>query len=1241
MKKGALFAFALSLLGASLVISVAANTKHSFTKLESKIGAYTFTLDSANSDFLPNSKGSGQSDESNSPRTSNNNPISFVYNDASQESGYAGKLFTPNGYLANYTAFSGLFSVTVNYDNGALSLASGSSYSNYGSQIEITSGVRYEINNLSFFKISATGNVDSYIRSIVVEYTCVAPSPLNPVMSHTHHGYHYLRKEPTSSTPGNKEFYACDECSYVSLVKEDEGQYVDTYLTYDLSDTHIAYLAPLYNLNNDLLRKPAQFDYPIAVNIQVPSSGYPADNTGNSDAAPMIQYAMNVIANEMGGGTLYIPSGKYLLASQITIPSRVTLVGEFNGVNANDYGTVFLCTKSYNSGNSMSENAQIILGSNAGINGVTFYYPNQNINSVSTYGTTIFIANNDAANLANLFFINSYDGIAINTPTTGGGELANIENLYGTFLHSGISGYSQTDVGYWNNINMSPSYYLNALSEYRCNNSTALYKYTRANLIGLTLGDLDDYGLNKVNIDNANIGIYFPLESVRELQGYWGFLNDVHLTDCVTGVYAKNLYSNGSALFTHSELGQIVNVSTYGIIKLAKCQYDEIMGDGKTIVENGSEGYQAAPSYDDTKIFNIPNYLYYIDTLDDTGHTDVSSQLQTEIDKIYTGGLIVLKNGTYRLDNPLIIPDNTMITSFGNSFSRSRSGESKNQLVKFISYSDDACVKLGANSGINGIRIYNPYKDPEMAVNKLNNSVADSFVAVKGIGNNSFAINTEASYTFTGFDFSSVSGHYIKYCYGSAYQTFIKAGNSGKIIASLSNLNFLSRSSLCLFSSVNNTALDKYLLFENDSEKMTFVKTITRTYSTMIDLNSSNELVLNCFSYGVKCLINSNNSTLLAVNTSLDFLLDNNYMYVINGGDAKIVNTFRVFGKSFNLLSGHLEIYGRYDFSNKKEMYFNSNTHQSDDPAPIPDNLVSTVLSNCESDAGVTGAKLSILKKHSGSYSWKADEVNYPAISYTFSNRDISSYMPNGYLRFYLYCSTVNNKGHDLIVELTSSGTCDHEEISFNIESQVTVSGWNEIVLELSTKQKGSSDDFDPTRFNYFRFYALESNCTYYIDDIGFLVEPDSGNAINLSECENTTGANGVTLADFRMYGSHSWRSNDRINSVFMFNFSAIDISAYMTNGYLRFYFYCPDLDCLGSQMYVELTSSGQCDHEEITESIDKYVTHDGWNQIKVPLSSLWPGSAESFDPTRCNYLRIFTLDSDCYFYVDHIQLLK
>ena len=330
----------------------------------------------------------------------------------------------------------------------------------------------------------------------------------------------------------------------------------------------------------------------------------------------------------------------------------------------------------------------------------------------------------------------------------------------------------------------------------------------------------------------------------------------------------------------------------------------------------------------------------------------------------------------------------------------------------------------------------------------------------------------------------------MKYCYGAAYQTFIKAGSNGKVIASLANWSFLSRNSLATYAVSNTTALTKYAGFESDLTKLDFVNNMLRDYATMIVVNnSSNELLFNCFTYGYKCLLNTTNSTVLAVNTSIDYLKDNNFAYIINGGDVTIANTYRVFGKSFDRLSGHLKIYGRFDFVLEREAYYDSSISAEDIYEYMPSSgLTTSNLSKCESNTGVSGASRSYSQRHSGTYSWKASNTVNPAIAYTFTARDISGFFNKGFWRFYLYCSNINNKGDNCTVELTSSGKCDEEEISYDINNQIKATGWNEIIIELSNiTTKTISTSFNRTSCNYFRFYALNSNCNYFLDDIDFL----------------------------------------------------------------------------------------------------------------------------------------------------------
>ena len=209
--------YGCGLLFLTIALGVAAysTTNKKVFQTESEVGGYSLTLDSSNCSFIPRTRGTGQSTSSNSPVTSQGNRIVFKYSNALRQSGYAMNLSASSGSISNFTALTGLFSITVNYTGGELQLGFGTSEGIYPNTTTIQSGVRYEINYVSYFKLTATGSVNTNITSINARYSCNEQEDLPPVMSHTHNGYHYLAKEATSSKPGNREFYACENCQYV------------------------------------------------------------------------------------------------------------------------------------------------------------------------------------------------------------------------------------------------------------------------------------------------------------------------------------------------------------------------------------------------------------------------------------------------------------------------------------------------------------------------------------------------------------------------------------------------------------------------------------------------------------------------------------------------------------------------------------------------------------------------------------------------------------------------------------------------------------------------------------------------------------------------------------------------------------------------------------------------------------------------------------------------------------------
>ena len=137
-----------------------------------------------------------------------------------------------------------------------------------------------------------------------------------------------------------------------------------------------ATLAVLYNVTT------APYNAPHSL----PQTGLPS-----ADATAAIQSALNDAGNA-GGGVVYLPAGWYRINSHLTVPANVELRGS-SSVPTQDqsdssYGTVLLGYEGAGTATPDTDPALVTLnGTNAGIRGIRFFYPNNNPagGSVATY----------------------------------------------------------------------------------------------------------------------------------------------------------------------------------------------------------------------------------------------------------------------------------------------------------------------------------------------------------------------------------------------------------------------------------------------------------------------------------------------------------------------------------------------------------------------------------------------------------------------------------------------------------------------------------------------------------------------------------------------------------------------------------------------------------------------------------------------------------------------------------------
>ena len=815
--------------------------------------------------------------------------------------------------------------------------------------------------------------------------------------------------------------------------------------------------APKYELikpinDNGSLKRLVKTKYKTesAVVADAVATGYGADSTGKKDSTSAIQTALNYVKN-IGGGTVFLPAGKYLVTSTIVIPDYVSLVGDWNKPNADntdddfDYGTVILAEPQTLGNLSPQQNPLFSVSANAGIVGITFYYPEQDAENIKNYGYTVYADAPVTATLKNLTFINSAYGIGVSLNSIQN-ELVNIENVFGTFLYNAIRHNATTDFGFYDNVNLSPKYWQNASSEFKCSNATVLNSFISENLTAIILGDLDDQLISNVTVDGGKIGIKFTV-GIRTETGFWGLIHNAQI-DCEQGVYADRLHATSGVVFTDSNVGRIENNSLVGCIKMSNSTYQS-KGSGKVIQEVGESIKSKAISPLSLE-FPLSQRFFVAKDLTSGGNEDNSSKLQEVLNSVgEEGGIVLVPNGVYRLNSTVIIPKNVELRSSQSVFSRTSASQDGKNGVVFISYVSGATFNLKENAGVVGTRIWHAKNDFITAYNSLNNCSYTSDSSIKADKAGAYAFNNESVGAYVGYDFSACDNHVLKSNYGLSYLTFIKAGGKNGIINQcLTNPNFMSRSNLYEYfdSSVSN--IDAWQRIRNSGESnedfAVLRDDIGRTYTKMVRLeNAENQVALNVFAYGHAGLFEMVNTTATLVNTSLDYIVPSKYLYELSGGSCDIVGSFRVHGTSIKVNSGTLTAYGRIAFGEVKEKTYNSAISLEDKIDYVSQNARRKTLFNCDSSHQGFNETINYSSQYKieGIGSWKWQTTSIQAIlEGKFESIDVSEYK-NGYLHFYIYCSDVSKMGDAGQIEITSSGTCDINEYNWNVMRYVTQTG--------------------------------------------------------------------------------------------------------------------------------------------------------------------------------------------------------
>ena len=189
-----------------------------------------------------------------------------------------------------------------------------------------------------------------------------------------------------------------------------------------------------------------------------------AIGNGTMDDTAAFEAAL-AYASSLGGGTVYVPEGRYALTRPIDMPDSVALVGEIDltALNATGQvrGSILQCYAGKGDANGQ---AMFTLNNYSTLQSLAFWYPEQKLTDgeVIPYPYTIQGRTSSTlygSNLENLVLVNSYRGIRFGNQYN---VLEVLRNIYGTPLENGFMIGGNADIARVEGMCFSTYYWANS-----------------------------------------------------------------------------------------------------------------------------------------------------------------------------------------------------------------------------------------------------------------------------------------------------------------------------------------------------------------------------------------------------------------------------------------------------------------------------------------------------------------------------------------------------------------------------------------------------------------------------------------------------------------------------------------------------------------------------------------------------------------------------------------------------------
>ncbi len=1025
----------------------------------------------------------------------------------------------------------------------------------------------------------------------------------------------------------------------------------------------------------------------IIANVIATHEPYCADPTGAVDSTAAIQAALDA-CYAMGGGTVFLPVGRYLVTDTVRIPYGVVLQGDWQDPDLTDepeYGTVILARPRALDGTVVCDPTEGVLfelmhegDANNGLIGLTVFYPEQDIHNVKCYGYTIYGHKPRMVMLRDLTLINSYQGIGACLGSEGTHELLQVENVRMTVLSMGYKAKRSREIGYTLDLRISPRYWARAAGAFACNDAEALRRYCRANTVGIEFETLDLNQYTGIEIESCHTALL-------SRTGFWGTFYGVEIRDCVYGLVAQDVCGANGILLANANIeADKYAVANYaarqGGVKLAGVKATGKGGlaciDGAHLLVDDIDHIERYPVRKGQSV-RPASRLYVADIAQADGQRiDAAPAIQAALDRAAaSGGIVYLPHGVYSVYAPLTVP--TGVELRGAMPMAVRDKGAPEGLVPgtvLLCYVNDGdFVTLSEASGIEGVRIFYPAYDATTALEHLQrgDAVVERAVAVRGRGPRVYAKNIVISGAMVGIDVTGCDEHRIKQAFGCAHHRFVRAGGKdGTVESVLCNMTFTTRQPFVIrgLYDPDRSDSERWQIhgYETGHSFDLIRDLVLRSYCDTVELiDAEGELLDNVFMYGCRRILRARRSSAVCYNVTSDWQSGETMLLVEEGSDVVAFNPLRTSGISHECdESSSLTVYNRIVNSNVFEPTLRKRAGESDDADRIPGRELGRLeLLDCESIDGIEGVTLNtdpaFIKK--GTASLKHEGAGALVFDASFAPVDATAL---GEGELYLHMSvwiehTVHHAWHDrsriTLTDVSGKGGC----FEWSTTSFVTVPGWNECYLPLKAGHIGVARSMSVSALSglkmTFAYNGLGIYPTIYIDDVYLCaVEPRPTTTACVEPTELDDYAtpdpvviehptrilleDGETLSHvvsaaalntdpaYVKEGTASIRSLTEDEVKLELRFPDTDATEYKDYGFLHMWVYVEDVAGIGARGQIELCSGGDKDAGERFWTTTSYVKRSGWNELWLPIHRSALSTAKPpHDPSHINYIRFYT----------------